>query len=529
MRLKKRLITILFISFSIFLGIEFIGGEFYFEKIFRYVKMKELKNISFIKGNIINYKKLKTYQEEKNAFVIILDKDKIMNMENFDYFTITDEEGIKKTFLLNAFLDNLYSNSSFSIDNNENLRITYFNLIGNYCIPIIINNKFKNYIDYKLGNYNLKKHHLIGKVSSIENSQLSFTQGDDLLEILLKLNNFSNKNIEYQEADGDLSRLIIENKGDYKVIIFYSYENINDIFPTFRIYFYGKMFLFIILIFIISKIIEKKIISPITNLSNVADEIGQLNFTQISYNKNDEIGDLYKKINNMSFRLEEMISLYKDELYKNGVKNEELEEKIKNFMHEVKTPLSAIIGFSEYLKEVIPSEEVEIIYKEGRRLLRLSNETLSLENKKNIYTFKPFDLEMVIDLGSRIFNKEIGNRNLILTNITPIEVIGDREKIEQVIFNIIKNSTEYAKHKIEISLDVTDDLVYIYIKNDGPHIYPDSLNKIWNKFYSDKNIKGRGLGLYIAKEILEAHNSNYGVKNIKKGVEFYFTLKINRT
>lgn len=527
MKLKNKLILILLSVFSLFLLMEFIGGEFYFDKIFKYTKIKNLENVDFIKGDIINYKKLKLYQENKNAFVIILDKNKILNLDNFDYLTLKSESG-NKIFLLNAFLDNLYSNSSFHLNTEEEVNIKYVNFIGDYYIPISIKNKNKKYIDYKLGNFNLKKHETTGTISSINSAQLTSSKGDDALEILLQIGNFTPKNIEYTEADGDKAQVIIKNIGAYKVIIFYSYENLNDIIPTLRLYFYIKILFLILTILILGKIIDKIIIDPITKLSTITDAIGKLKFKKyISYERNDEIGDLYKKLSTMSLNLKEIISLYKEELYKNGVKTEELEERIKGFMHEVKTPLSAIIGFSEYLKEINPSEEIDIIHLEGKRLLRLSEETLSLEYEdKNKYNFEYFNISNLIDLGSKIFEKEIGNRNLVLKNISDIKIFGDREKIEQVIFNLIKNSTEYACKEIEIEMKKENNLLYLFIRNDGPHIKENNLNNIWNKFYSEKNIKGRGLGLFITKEILDAHKSNYGVKNLEKGVEFYFSLMI---
>lgn len=62
------------------------------------------------------------------------------------------------------------------------------------------------------------------------------------------------------------------------------------------------------------------------------------------------------------------------------------------------------------------------------------------------------------------------------------------------------------------------------MENDGPHIDKRYLNKIWNKFFSSNNV-GRGLGLYISSEILNAHGFKYGVENLPFGVRFFIILK----
>ena len=114
---------------------------------------------------------------------------------------------------------------------------------------------------------------------------------------------------------------------DYRVIIFYSYEDMKDIFPTIKSYFYFKGII-------------------------MAKNIGKLNFEKKGYRKSkDEIEELYKEIYRMSDNLEGIINLYKKELEENKNIKKNIEEKVRYFTHEIKTPLSAVIGFSELLYE----------------------------------------------------------------------------------------------------------------------------------------------------------------------------------
>ena len=235
----------------------------------------------------------------------------------------------------------------------------------------------------------------------------------------------------------------------------------------------------------------------------------------------------------MAYRLEDVIKLYRDEAEKNIIKKEELEEKIMSFMHEIKTPLSLIMGFTELMQDKYKDDEdFNIIISEAKRLLRLSEETLLIGNdtgiKENLI-LKRFDIIPVIKLGLYIYQKELSEKKIIFNDEREIFVIGDREKIEQVIFNLIKNGYNYAKSKIVIRIDeIPGNRVSISVSNDGESIPEADLHKIWNKFYTTSNNYQRGLGLYIVSNILKAHKSKYGVINLNNCVKFYFTLQMDK-
>ena len=204
-----------------------------------------------------------------------------------------------------------------------------------------------------------------------------------------------------------------------------------------------------------------------------------------------------------------------------------------SFMHAITTPLSLIMGFTELMQDKYKDDEdFNIIISEAKRLLRLSEETLLLENnspvKENIILAR-FDIIPVIKLGLYIYQKELSDKKIIFNENREIFVIGDREKIEQVIFNLLKNGYNYAKNKIIITVNkIPDNKVTISIENDGEPIPEADLHKIWNKFYTTSNNYQRGLGLYIISNILKAHKSKYGVINRENSVKFYFTLDLDK-
>ena len=120
MKIKNKLILTLSFTLMILLTVEVILGEFYFEKYFRYSKIKELENINFITNNEINYTLLKKYQDDNKGFALILKNNKILTLDNFFYLTlINKKDGERKIFLLDELLDNLYSEEKLLHSNNH--------------------------------------------------------------------------------------------------------------------------------------------------------------------------------------------------------------------------------------------------------------------------------------------------------------------------------------------------------------------------------------------------------------------------
>lgn len=533
MKLKPKTLLILTLMFLSMVTLEFLSGEFYFEKFFRLQKEKQLSNIDFITSQGgVNSQKLRSFQNTTNSLVLIIKDNEIININDFDYFSLDTIEG-KKIVLLNAFLNNLYSENKFYLTDKEHIKLIGVNILANrYYLPISIQGIDRVYEDYKFASMkNLETYTIKGNVSSTSYSGYLSPQSSNLVEFFSKFSELKKSN--FQENLNPEIELIQKSIDGYHVFIYYSYQNLSSVFPTLRVYFYFKAIFLLLLTLVIGQLLDYFIINPIVYLSKVTERISKLNFkNDIVYHKNDEIGELYFKIDEMAYRLEDVIKLYRDEAEKNIIKKEELEEKIMSFMHEIKTPLSLIMGFTELMQDKYKDDEdFDIIISEAKRLLRLSEETLLLGKNfsvKDSLILKRFDIIPVIKLGLYIYQKELSEKKIIFNDEREIFVIGDREKIEQVIFNLLKNGYNYAKSEIVINVEkIEDNKVSISISNDGNNISESELPKIWNKFYTTSNSYQRGLGLYIVSNILKAHNSKYGVINLKNSVKFYFTLQLD--
>lgn len=536
MKLKPKILLILALMFFAIVALEFFSGEFYFEKFFRIQKQKQLMNVDFVNSDDeIDMQKLRHFENTTGSVVLIVKDDRIVNIGDFDYFSLQTNKG-DKIILLNAFLNNLYSDDRFYLVDKEPIKLIGIDILaGKYYLPISIQCIDRVYEDYKFSTMkNLKTYSIKGNVSATSDSDYFSPQANTLVEAFSKLSDIKTDIRTFTNSNGQEVEIIKKEIEDYKIFIFYSYQNLSSVFPTLRVYFYFKAIFLLLLTLVIGRFFDYFLVNPIVHLSKVTERISKLNFkNDIIYHKNDEIGELYFKIDEMAYRLEDVIKLYRDEAEKNIIKKEELEEKIMSFMHEIKTPLSLIMGFTELMQDKYKNDEnFNIIISEAKRLLRLSEETLLLKDdisiNENIILNK-FDIIPVIKLGLYIYQKELSNKKIIFDENREVFVVGDREKIEQVIFNLLKNGYNYAKNQIEITIDeVPENKVCISIANDGEPIPESDLHKIWNKFYTTSNNYQRGLGLYIISNILKAHKSKYGVVNLDNCVKFYFTLELDK-
>ena len=287
----------------------------------------------------------------------------------------------------------------------------------------------------------------------------------------------------------------------------------------------------IIISAIVIKIVTNQIIiRPIDNINNVAKRLAKGEVEKrVVVNCNNEIGELAESFNMMAECLE-----------KSDTKRREF---ISNVSHELRSPITSIKGFiGGILDGVIPRDRenyyLKIVYDEVDRLARLVNDLLdmsAMESGKFNLAITEFDINQVIslcilNLEHKIQEKGLNVKATFYNNRA--YVLGDRDRIIQVVTNIIENSIKYSNDDGEIKIDVYSkgEKIYVDIFNSGECIEEKELNKIWDRFYkSDKsrtNKLSTGLGLPIVRSILSQHNEDIWVKNIEgKGVSFIFTLK----
>ena len=215
--------------------------------------------------------------------------------------------------------------------------------------------------------------------------------------------------------------------------------------------------------------------------------------------------------------------------------------------HELRTPIMPILGEAEFIKHQfdnkkktveIEKEQVSLIIRNAKRLDRLASDILDvakIESQSLKLNRERFNLKAVLsaavqDLGDHIA-KNIGNDPSleVLYNANDIIVSADKERITQVISNLLSNALKFTEEGyISISAEKKGKDVIVTVEDTGVGIDPEILPRLFSKFVT-KSEKGTGLGLYISKNIVEKHGGKIWAENNAdgKGATFVFSIPIN--
>ena len=208
-------------------------------------------------------------------------------------------------------------------------------------------------------------------------------------------------------------------------------------------------------------------------------------------------------------------------ILKETKKEQELYKSLSKLTHELKNPITVCKGYLEMLdknnnKNV--NKYLPIISSEIERALEVINDFSSLSKLKTI-SKEEVDLYLLLEetteMLTPLFRKN--KDTLILnTNEDELYISLDYTKMKQVLINIIKNSLEAKKEKepikVEISVKKFTNWVKIIIKDNGIGMSKDTLEKIYQMFYTTKN-NGNGLGVVLCKEIVSLHNGELNYKS----------------
>ena len=280
-------------------------------------------------------------------------------------------------------------------------------------------------------------------------------------------------------------------------------------------------------IIIISIIISRSIAKPISKVSKMTKYIGEGNYkNKLNYKSNImEIDDLINSINKLSNELNDQENLRK--------------QLTGDIAHELRTPLTSIKGHLDAIIVGIwepTNERLNSINEEVKRITNLVDELRKLAKfdsgkdnlNKEIVNLKNYIKSIAYNYEGKALEKNIA----IKYQLENIEALIDKEKFAQVIINILSNAIKYNNGNNEIYIKVfkKNNSINISIKDSGIGIPKSEYKNIFERFYRlDKsrgsNEKGAGVGLTIAKSIVNAHGGEIEVySEINKGSEFIISL-----
>ena len=304
-----------------------------------------------------------------------------------------------------------------------------------------------------------------------------------------------------------------------------------------RVIFLGG-FLVVLITLMIGYFISKKISGPIRNMERTTRSIAKGDLSRrVDIRSNDELGGLARSFNLMADELQSKI----DNLNKMDKIRTDF---VANVSHELKTPLTSIKGFIETLEDgAIDDKEnakkfLNIIGRHAERLSTIINDLLSLaeiEGGRTAIELTMVDIRHLLDEVVWGFGHALSEKKQKL-NVeykgTDFKVKGNKDKIEQVLVNLIDNAIKYTPQEgnLRISLFEQKENVMISIEDTGIGIPEEHLDRIFERFYRvdkarSRELGGTGLGLSIVKHIIMLHNGHIDIDSkVGKGTKITIVL-----
>ncbi len=274
------------------------------------------------------------------------------------------------------------------------------------------------------------------------------------------------------------------------------------------------------------------ILSPLESVRQAALEITQTSdlSRRIPYegNQQDEVGQLVQAFNLNLSRLERLIETQKRFLADVG--------------HELRTPLTVIKGNVALMRRFgeLDDESLTSIVQEVDRLTRLVEDLLLLaqaEAGKMPMARQPVDMDaLILEVlqESRVLARE--KVKLIVGDFDQARVCGDRDRLKQVVINLVSNGVKYTPKggEVHVSLEKNDEQALLTVRDTGPGIPPEDLPHIFERFYRGEKSRKRsrdgsgvGLGLSIAYWIIRNHDGEIKVQSeVGKGTTFLVNLPL---
>lgn len=251
----------------------------------------------------------------------------------------------------------------------------------------------------------------------------------------------------------------------------------------------------------------KSIVKPIQDVGNAARKIAMGDFeSKIDIKSDDEIGELCNSINNMATEL----------LAAETMKN----DFISSVSHELRTPLTAIRGWGETAKMSIGSDDalvtrgLEVVLSEADRLGKLVEELLDfsrMQSGRLTVNTRPIDVSELLSDTAGMYTELARQQGIELSyaaSVASATVLGDTDRLKQVFVNVIDNAVKYTEKGglVLITQQIEEGCVRILVKDTGVGIPAQDIDRVKEKFFkSNKTIRGSGIGLAVADEIIKQH------------------------
>jgi signal transduction histidine kinase/DNA-binding response OmpR family regulator len=352
----------------------------------------------------------------------------------------------------------------------------------------------------------------------------------------------------------------IEDWGRHRLSVIYhvSYQKLG---PNIRRLVYatgGLTLLSILASVLVAVALASRITRPLEELTAGAKGLAEGNFdSRLTIRSGDELQILAETFNYMTERLKQNVEQLEESNEKLGAANDELKELdrmksdlLANVSHELRTPLTAIKGYTDYILDgklgsVSDKQERGLVVVQ-RNLDRLSKSINALldfsrmEMGRITLNIQPFNLAQLVDSILTTLRSELEKKRITFASQVPPDlppVIADREKLSQVLENLVINALKFTPEGGRITVsgaraDTGRASADIRVTDTGIGIPESQIGKIFNRFHqvdgsTTRRFGGVGLGLAIVKSILDAHGAAISVESeVGRGTTFRFTLPL---
>jgi signal transduction histidine kinase len=286
----------------------------------------------------------------------------------------------------------------------------------------------------------------------------------------------------------------------------------------------------IVIALLLTFFLSRRILSPVKALTSAARRFGKGDFSRrVDHKAKGELGELAHSFNTMAADLE-----HTEQLRRNMV---------ADVAHELRTPLSNLKGYLEAIRDGVikpDKNSIRSLNEEAAILSRLVNDLqeLSLADAGKIkLNIHPEDISVLIKDTVTGMQAKAAARGLTLTADLPaaLPVVNiDAQRIKQVLLNLVENALAHTKKggRITVTAGQRDKMIYINVADTGEGITTKDLPLIFERFYRvdrsrNRKTGGSGLGLTIAKRLVEVHGGTIDVKSEPgQGSTFTFTVPL---
>ena len=323
------------------------------------------------------------------------------------------------------------------------------------------------------------------------------------------------------------------------------YDISPEVYNNFREFFYSitnvrTLIIPILIIWVIGTLVLlyrllKKVFGYIDEVGKATEDLVNKDVEYIELP--DELEEIQKRMNHLKRESEKNEKLAKE----NEEKKDEL---IVYLAHDIKTPLTSMIGYLSILDEIddMPKKKqknyISIALDKSYRLEDLINELFDVarfNSEKIVLEKEELNLNLMLEQIIDDFYPTLRevNKSITLNYDEPISINGDPDKLSRVFNNLIKNAISYSKEESEIVINLKKDNnnAIVEVINKGKQISKEKLSKIFEKFYRLDSARtsrtgGSGLGLAIAKDIVELHNGTIIAESNEEETTFRVTLPL---